>query len=198
MSVAYSIPGGVRVMTWLGPGGALYRMVFGLGAVALVPVFVWLFQLPALVSEVQGVERAAVVRRYPLAIACSAGWIVACVAVGGIGFHFADGVAASLTFGAAMDLVEEVQARRRLGALVAVWPVHRLYAVEPLRARLTAAGIPSHARALRFRTMLQFFGPYTPVQLLVPSARAAEAASLLRLHSGRRPDEDDRLGRIFA
>lgn len=41
-----------------------------------------------------------------------------------------------------MDLLDEARPRLE-GHWVAVWPVHRVYEVEPALAALTAAGIPA-------------------------------------------------------
>jgi len=78
-----------------------------------------------------------------------------------------------------LDVATEWRFRREHGAVVRVWPEHRLYAVGPALARLEVAGIPAFARALRHRTLLAFVGPYVPVELLVPAPRAAEASALV-------------------
>lgn len=83
-----------------------------------------------------------------------------------------------------LDLLDE--ARMRLeGAWVAVWPVHRVYEVEPALAALTAAGIPARARGVCARALFQFFAPYFPIDLMVPPARADEARALLE--AAKRP-----------
>lgn len=83
-----------------------------------------------------------------------------------------------------MDLRDE--ARMRLeGAWVAVWPVHRAYEVEPALAALTAAGIPARSRGGFAQALFQLFGPYFPVDLMVPPARAEEARALLE--AAKRP-----------
>jgi hypothetical protein len=82
-----------------------------------------------------------------------------------------------------LDLVAEWRFRRRHGALVPVWPLHRLYAVDPALDLLHAAGIPAHPRSVHARTLLQFFAPYLPVDLLVPEADAARARALLSAQS---------------
>jgi preprotein translocase subunit SecY len=77
-----------------------------------------------------------------------------------------------------MDVIGEWRARTGQ-ELLAVWPLHRLYAVDPAIARLAAAGITAYPRGVYLRTLLQFFGPWVPVELLVPKDRAAEAQTLL-------------------
>ncbi len=73
-----------------------------------------------------------------------------------------------------LDVAAEVRARRD-GELVAVCPLHRVYAAEPILAALSRAGIRAHFRARHFRSMLHFFGPYAPIEVLVPAERAPQA-----------------------
>jgi hypothetical protein len=77
-----------------------------------------------------------------------------------------------------MDLAAEARARRGFGPLVPVFPLHRVYAVEPALAALGQAGIPAVARARYFRALFQFFAPFSPIELLVPPERAEEAARI--------------------
>jgi len=79
-----------------------------------------------------------------------------------------------------MDVAAEWRARRARGELVAVWPVHRVYAVDPAVAYLARHGIVAFPRAVRHRTLLQFFGPFVPVELLVTEADAENAFELMR------------------
>jgi hypothetical protein len=79
-----------------------------------------------------------------------------------------------------LDVWEEQRFRSKHPRLSAVWPIQRVYAVAPALDALAAAGIKAFPRALRYRTLLQFFGPYAPVTLLVPEARAAEAERIVR------------------
>jgi hypothetical protein len=60
-----------------------------------------------------------------------------------------------------------------------VWPEHRLYAVGPVLAALEDAGIAVHARSVRYRALLQFLGPYVPVEILVPPNAAADARRII-------------------
>ncbi len=80
---------------------------------------------------------------------------------------------------AIMDFAGEWRARRAHGALAAAWPEHRVYAIDPTLQMLAAAKIPSHARGAHMRALLQFFGPWVPVEILVPEAQAAEARALI-------------------
>jgi hypothetical protein len=78
-----------------------------------------------------------------------------------------------------LDLASELRFRRAQGDVIPVRPEHRLYAVGPALARLDRAGIAAFPRGLRHRALLGFFGPYIPVELLVPAPRAAEARAAL-------------------
>jgi hypothetical protein len=75
-----------------------------------------------------------------------------------------------------LDLFAEARARH--GPLVPAFPFQRVYAVEPALVALAAAGIPAVARARHLRAVEQFFAPYAPVEVLVPPARAQEAAAI--------------------
>jgi hypothetical protein len=79
----------------------------------------------------------------------------------------------------ALDLVAEWRARRALPNLVAVWPEHRPYAVAAAREALVVANIPVHARGEHLRRLLQFLGPFVPIDLMVPRADAARASDIL-------------------
>jgi hypothetical protein len=61
-----------------------------------------------------------------------------------------------------------------------VWPEHRPYAIAAAREALAAAEIAVYARGERFRTLLQFGGPFVPIDLMVPRADAKRAAEILK------------------
>jgi hypothetical protein len=84
-----------------------------------------------------------------------------------------------------LDVAAEWRARR-YAQLVAVWPVHRVYAVDPAIEYLSRHGIEAFPRAVRHRTLLQFFGPFVPVELLVREADAERAFELMRAAHGPR------------
>ena len=44
---------------------------------------------------------------------------------------------------------------------------------------LAAEGIDAHARAERYRSLLQFFGPYVPIEILVPTAQRDDAVGVI-------------------
>jgi SecY len=90
-----------------------------------------------------------------------------------------DPVALVVVTAVLLDLKAEWRARRREPTLVAVWPIHQVALVEKARDVLAQADIAVYPRALHHRALLQFFGPYLPIDLMVPAARAAEAQELL-------------------
>jgi len=80
----------------------------------------------------------------------------------------------------ALDLAEEWRFRAAApDAPVVIWSEHRLYAVGIAAQRLEAEGIPVLARSRRLRALLQFFGPYVPVEFMVAPGDAARAAACL-------------------
>ena len=104
--------------------------------------------------------------------------------------------AADLTFVAVvtalvLDAAAEWRARRTLPDLVPVWPEHRPYALASARAALARAGIAVHARGENLRRLLQFGGPFVPIDLLVSRADAERAGgildALLRFHAEDQP-----------
>lgn len=80
---------------------------------------------------------------------------------------------------ASVDLVAEIRARARLGELTTLVSEQRIDAADALAARLRAAGIDVHLRALHHRTMLQWLGPYVPVEVMVPVAEEDAARAVL-------------------
>jgi preprotein translocase subunit SecY len=78
-----------------------------------------------------------------------------------------------------MDLSEEWRARYQSDNWVDIWPEHRMYAVELALAELRRAGVAVFARGMRVRSMLQFFGPFIPVDLFVPEPQAKQATQIL-------------------
>lgn len=80
---------------------------------------------------------------------------------------------------ASVDVAAEIRARARLGELTTLVSEQRTDAADALAARLRAAGIEVHLRALHHRTMLQWLGPYVPVEVMVPVAEEDAARAVL-------------------
>ncbi|HAB19449.1 MAG TPA: hypothetical protein PLX89_16240 [Verrucomicrobiota bacterium] len=87
-----------------------------------------------------------------------------------------------LATGIIYDVIEEWRFRNRHPDVVNVWEIHQTYAVAPTTRMLAAEGISGFAKGTRLRALLQFFGPYAPIQILVPAAQAQQAHSLLKAH----------------
>jgi hypothetical protein len=79
----------------------------------------------------------------------------------------------------AIDLATEWRARQLHDDLVAVWPLHQVALVGAALDALAGANIPAHARGAHHRALLQVFGPFVSIDLLVPAARAADAQRVL-------------------
>jgi hypothetical protein len=77
------------------------------------------------------------------------------------------------------DLAREWKTRDADETLTPVWEIHQVYAVAPAVRLLESAGIPAFGRGLRVRSLLQFFGPHVPIELLVPAEHAARARAFL-------------------
>jgi hypothetical protein len=78
-----------------------------------------------------------------------------------------------------MDLAAEWRFRAAEPDAISVWPLHRVALVEVALEALKKAGIPAHPRGAHHRALMHFFGPYVPIELLVPAARAEEAKKIL-------------------
>ncbi|MFZ5439746.1 MAG: hypothetical protein ACOZQL_07040 [Myxococcota bacterium] len=89
------------------------------------------------------------------------------------------GAAVVVLTAVALDVVGEWRARQRLGELLPVWELQRTAEVEPVLFLLRGAGIEAHAQGFFNRATQQFFGPWMPVRVLVPRAKADEARALI-------------------
>ena len=97
----------------------------------------------------------------------------------------------------ALDLVDTWRWKSANPTGVPVWPVHRLYVVDGLVAALEEADIPVHARGQRYRSLLHFFGPYAPVQVMVPAEHAERAVAIIEEHLVVRASEQASLPRAL-
>jgi hypothetical protein len=79
----------------------------------------------------------------------------------------------------AMDVAAELRLEMTEGKLVAVRRIQKADHADDLIKSLREAGIPAVGQAAFHRTLLQFFGPFIPVDILVPAARAAQAFAVL-------------------
>jgi hypothetical protein len=93
----------------------------------------------------------------------------------GPGRRWPEPIGIVLIVAVALDVIGEWRARRKHRRLVPVWPLNQVALVQPVLDALERAGIFALPRSAFHRALLQFFGPYVPVVLLVPEARATEA-----------------------
>jgi preprotein translocase subunit SecY len=82
------------------------------------------------------------------------------------GLHMNLGAIVLLTL-VALDLRAEWSAFRVCPQLIRVWELHRLYAVDTLAGHFADQQLEVHYRGLHHRSLLHFFGPYVPVELMV-------------------------------
>lgn len=84
-----------------------------------------------------------------------------------------DAILTMIAAAVALDIADDLQARRI--DLVAVWPLQHAQHAELVRRVLTDAGIQCHLQSSHLRCLLAFFGPYVPIDVLVPAAAAEDA-----------------------
>jgi hypothetical protein len=129
----------------------------------------------AATTAVRRALRSANARSLALAVGVSAFPAVASGVGVPVALHVGTLLSVFIVTAVARDLWEEAAARSR-GLVVAIgWPVHRVYAVDPLLAALSRAGIPADARTRHYRALFHAFAPYAPIEILVPPERAADA-----------------------
>ncbi len=79
-----------------------------------------------------------------------------------------------------MDLLGEWRFRTTIAPIRTAWELHRVHAVDPVLAALREARIPAFPRGFRHRSLMHFFGPMVPVEILVPTEHEAEARSIVQ------------------
>jgi preprotein translocase subunit SecY len=195
MLAGWGIPGLDRVAAILTPdktAGLAFAAGVGVG---LAVLFSFLFHQPlrvaALSARVRGpattlsleTERArgllfGAAWRSSVYVAAllAAGFVAASALRGAVAL---DTVGIAIITAVVLDVRAEWSAWRRADSWVPVWPEHRVYAADAALEALSAAGIDALARAVHHRTLLQLFGPYVPIEILVPRGRADEARRIL-------------------
>jgi hypothetical protein len=187
------IPLGLTLITKLGsglrpPSDLLPTLVLGVIAAILFAILfnrqerVTAFWKALAPNPVEGIPNTKVVIMEGVLFTVLAVLVQFCL-VQRLGVRGAPNVAAViLATGVISDLARDWRAYERDPSLIPVWEIHQLYAVEPAMRLLKDKGIAAYAQALRARSLLQFFGPYVPVRILVPASEAASAYSLLQNH----------------
>lgn len=100
--------------------------------------------------------------------------------------HRIDQIMVILLTAAALDIRADWLARRAVPDLVPVWQEHRPFAVDAALQALAREGISAHARALYGRLMLQLFGPFAPIEIMVRPEKAEAARGVVqRVLTGR-------------
>jgi hypothetical protein len=169
--------------SWLSPQIAL-RSAWYLVAALVVLVPLWSFALsrPAIVAPLAAhtglappgrtAWRRATLLSLVILLVISAASRLA-VAVHADALLVCDAVAAMVFAAVVLDLHDDLRARR--AELVVAWPLHQAQHAELVRRVLGDAGIECHLQASHLRTLLGFFGPFAPIDVLVPPGAVDEA-----------------------
>jgi hypothetical protein len=122
------------------------------------------------------------------------GWTVALVlSVAIVGSLFAEYELSTVAWTAVVvtavtrDIVSSRTFSRAHGVVVSVDEVHRLYAVPIVLDALTHAEIPAYPRTYAHRCLLQLFGPFVPVEIVVPNQYAEAAGRIVAAALDREP-----------
>jgi hypothetical protein len=78
-----------------------------------------------------------------------------------------------------LDLIGDFRTHRHHDDLQSVWPVERLYVLGPALRLLDRNGIPAHVKNAHTKTLLQFAGPFVPMELMVAASDRKQAQGLL-------------------
>jgi len=182
----------------LPPDGWVYRVSYGLLIILLVFAMAFAFNAPRRVAAVyrnawrHEIRRESLARLVTQSALSSAALVVGCLLLVWLATSRFTGKLASgalalessalnvvIVTAVVMDIIDEWKARAR-GALVPIWPLHRVYAVHPVTQALLQAGIQVHLRGQHHRTMFQFFGPYLPMQVMVSPTDASAARQIMK------------------
>lgn len=166
------------------PGSMAYLVTFALVAAGLCWLLSRLFYRPSAVTPLLPVEGAAQLLRERLSALTwrTAGLLAALLVADHLLLRQRidlDYISVLVLTFVGMDLFAEARARRATPELFKVWELHRVYAVAPVLAALEQAGVTAQLRGLHHRTLLYFFGPYVPIEVLVPAGQEARAAETI-------------------
>jgi hypothetical protein len=127
------------------------------------------------VKRARAAVRTAAARSAALLFATLAGSILARDLLGyfpGVGSLF-------VLTAVGLDLAAAWKAHRAGGALSTVGSTEDVDSADAAAYALEAAGIAVYQRGVHHRSVLQIFGPYVPIDLMVPEAHADEAKRIL-------------------
>jgi hypothetical protein len=88
-----------------------------------------------------------------------------------------DAIMIGITTAWLLDVYADLQARRQ--KLVIAWTLHAPHFADAAEDALAAQGIPCHMASSHLRALLSFFGPFVPIDVLVPVEHHAAASNLL-------------------
>jgi hypothetical protein len=116
-----------------------------------------------------------------LALAASAGFLLALAAVEAIAFVPIGGFAviAALATAAVMDLVAELRARWRRPSLAPAADVHHPQLADMVARALDSQGLDVHLRAAHLRRCLGILGAVVPITVMVEQGRIGEAREII-------------------
>ena len=163
------------------PGaGILVELGFLMAAGALLS---WLFSRPSRLGS--ATASGARSHGFAIAVALSLAYLAALALLGRwradvLAYFGLSLVSVAFATAILMDLVAEWRALARRDDLIPIWPLHQVQRVDLVIAALAKNDIDVHARGLYIRLLLHFFGPFVPVLLYVPAARAEEARAIIR------------------
>jgi preprotein translocase subunit SecY len=94
------------------------------------------------------------------------------------GFYL-DGVTLIITVAILLDLIEEMNIRRKGSNLVKTAELHDVPMAGLLKSLFEQKGLPCYLRGYYHRALLYFFGPYIEISVLVPEDRVLEASEVI-------------------
>jgi hypothetical protein len=96
-----------------------------------------------------------------------------------LGFNLG-GVTLIITVAILLDLIEEMNIRRKGSNLVKIAELHDVPMTGLLKSLFEQKELPSHLRRYYHRALLYFFGPYIEISVLVPEDRVLDARGVIK------------------
>jgi len=95
-----------------------------------------------------------------------------------LGFNLG-GVTLIITVAILLDLIEEMNIRRKGSNLVKIAELHDVPMAGLLKSLFEQKGVPCYLRGYYHRALLYFFGPYIEISVLVPEDRVIDATEVI-------------------
>jgi len=150
--------------------------------VVLVPIWSFAFSRPAITAPLaargqlappsQTSWRRATLLSLVILLLIAVGSLVSAV-TSSEALVLGDATLAMIAAAVVLDVLDDLKARR--ADLIAVWPLQHAQHAEFVRRVLTGVGIECHLQSSHLRTLLGIFGPYVPIDVLVPAMAAEDA-----------------------